>query len=293
MKSEKQTGFPDWLDRNAYPFESRYFNQPAGRMHYIDEGTGDPLVMVHGNPGWSFEFRHLVKSLSGHYRCIAPDHIGFGLSDKPADWTYLPEQQAENFARLMEGLRLDKVTLLVNDWGGPIALSWALRHPEKVKRIVLLNSWMWPVNDDPHFRKFSSMMGGAAGRFLIRYFNIFARFVVKKAVGDKTKLPQAVHRQYIRHLSKPSERKGSYVFPRHIVASGEWLGTLWERRERIAQLPVIIVWGMKDIAFREKELLRWQSLWPEAKLLRLGKVGHYPQEEAPETLIAELLSVAG
>jgi haloalkane dehalogenase len=94
--------YPKWLDRKEYPFESHWFQLPMGKMHYVDEGTGDPVVMVHGNPGWSFEFRKVIRGLSQTNRCIASDHIGFGLSDKPFDWDYLPKSQAENFEKLME-----------------------------------------------------------------------------------------------------------------------------------------------------------------------------------------------
>lgn len=102
---------PDWLDQSEYPFESHYFKLPTGKMHYVDEGTNDPIVMVHGNPGWSFEFRNIVKELSGTYRCIAPDHIGFGLSDKPFDWDYLPKSHAKNFELFMKTASILKTLL--------------------------------------------------------------------------------------------------------------------------------------------------------------------------------------
>jgi haloalkane dehalogenase len=133
---------PDWLNRNDYPFTSRYFDAPAGRMHYLDEGSGDPILFVHGNPVWSFVYRHLIKSLCGSYRCIAPDHLGFGLSDKPAHWSYLPEEHAKNLELLLESLNLERITLVINDWGGPIGISYAIRHPERVRNLVITNSWL-------------------------------------------------------------------------------------------------------------------------------------------------------
>jgi len=133
--SAQNTNYLKWLDRAEYPFENNYFELSIGKIHYIDEGKGEPIVMVHGNPGWSFEFRNIVKELSKTHRCIAPDHIGFGLSNKPYDWDFLPKSHAQNFELFMDSLNLDKITLVVIDWGGPIGLSYALKHPEKIKKI--------------------------------------------------------------------------------------------------------------------------------------------------------------
>lgn len=119
----------DWIDRNEYPFASHYFQTSAGKLHYVDEGEGPPIVMLHGNPTWSFLYRNLIKQLSSRYRCIAPDYLGFGLSDKPFDWNYRPEEHAKNLAALIEHLGLKEVTLVVNDWGGPIGMHYAVTHP--------------------------------------------------------------------------------------------------------------------------------------------------------------------
>lgn len=271
----------DWIDRQAYPFDPHHFDLPAGRMHYVDEGGGDPVVMVHGNPTWSFLYRHLIQGLSGKYRCIAPDHLGFGLSDKPLDWSYLPRDHAGNLDQLITKLDLKDITLVVQDWGGPIGLSYALDHPGNVRRIVLMNTWMWPVNGDPHYEKFSGVMGGAMGRFLIRHFNFFARVVMKQAMGDKTKLTRPVHRHYLQALDTPDSRKGCWIFPKQIIGSGPWLESLWSRRETLKPIPALILWGMKDIAFREKELQRWTGLFTDPRVIRFGDTGHFvPEEEA-------------
>jgi haloalkane dehalogenase len=274
----------DWLDRTEYPFESHYFKVPAGRLHYIDEGEGDPVVMVHGNPTWSFLYRHLIKKLKAKYRCIALDHIGFGLSDKPVDWTYRPEDHAENLTALIKALGLKQITLVLQDWGGPIGLSYATLYPENVARIVLMNTWAWPVNDDRHYVQFSRFMGGPIGRVLICRFNFFAHVILRKAFGDKSKLSKAVHQHYKRPLATPNDRKGCWVFPQQVLASTEWLGRLWSRISVLNKKPKLFVWGMKDIAFRKKELARWEKTFPDATVVRLNAVGHFPQEEAPQEL---------
>ena len=274
----------DWIDRNEYPFDANCFEVPAGRMHYIDEGNGPPVVMVHGNPTWSFLYRHLVKQLQSRHRCIAMDHMGFGLSDKPENWTYLPEDHAANLTRMIQGLGLQKITLVVQDWGGPIGLSYAVAHPENVSGLIILNTWAWPVNRDPYYIAFSSFMGGPIGRMLIRRYNFFANTIMQKAFGDPAKLTPAVHAHYLRALATPSDRKGCLVFPRQIIGSTPWLDQLRDNLSVLKHTPVLIVWGMKDIAFRKKELQRWENIFPHARTVQVPHAGHFVQEEAPDAL---------
>jgi len=274
----------NWIDREEYPFESHHFQVPAGNLHYVDEGRGSPIVMVHGNPTWSFLYRKLIKRLRSEYRCIAMDHLGFGLSDKPRDWRYLPKDHAANLMALIEGLGLKDITLAVQDWGGPIGLSYAVAHPDSVARIIIMNTWAWPVNRDPYYIAFSGFMGGPIGRMLIRRYNFFARSIVRQAFGDKRKLSAAVHEHYLRALATPEKRKGCLVFPKQIIASTPWLDRLWTRISVLNDKPKLIVWGMKDIAFREKELRRWERAFPGVRTVRLRSVGHFVQEEAPDDL---------
>lgn len=285
MKKHRKN--PEWLDRNEYPFESHFLPVPAGSLHYIDEGQGDPVVMVHGNPGWSFEYRSLVKVLSAMHRCIVPDHIGFGLSDKPQNWSYRPKDHAANFEQLMLALNLSNVTLIVSDWGGPIGLAYALKYPDRIKKIIVLNSWLWSVKHDPYYRKFSGFMGGFIGRLLIRRFNFFGKVIVKKAMGEPSLLHKNIHRHYYRHLATAADRKGCYTFPKEIIASSDWLDELWQQRQRVSSLPTTIIWGMRDIAFRPQELNYWTTHWGNPRVVQLERIGHFPQEESPEVILKE------
>lgn len=273
-----------WINKAEYPFESKYFYTPAGRMHYVDQGEGSPIVMVHGNPTWSYLYRHLIKGLSDEYRCVAMDHIGFGLSDKPLEWSYLPEAHANHLNLLIDELELKNLTLVVQDWGGPIGLSYAVNHPENVRSVVLMNTWMWSVAGDPHYEKFSGFMGGVLGRFLIKRFNFFVRVVMKQAMGDKSILTRKIHQYYKEPLKRSGDRKGCWTFPKEIIGSSNWLESLWSRRERLGDLPVLILWGMKDIAFRKKELQTWIDIFNEPKVIRFDNVGHYVQEEQGSAL---------
>lgn len=277
-----------WLDKTLYPFADHYFKTPAGRIHYVDEGMGDPIVMVHGNPSWSFGYRHLITAFSATHRCIAMDHLGFGLSDKPLDWTYLPQDHAANLEALLESLNLEKITLVVSDWGGPIGLSYALKYPDKVRRLVITNTWMWSVRDNWYYQAFSKFVGGPIGRHLIRTRNFFARDIVKAAFAVKRRLTPQIHQHYLSPLDRPAERKGSWVFPKQIIASSEWLASLWEQRAQLAAKSVLIAWGMKDIAFKSKELNRWIGLFPKATVVRFEDCGHYVAEEKPVELIAQI-----
>ena len=277
---------PAWLSGDMYPFQSQFFVTPSGqKMHFIDEGVGEPIVFIHGNPSWSFEFRHLIKSLSSEFRCLALDHIGFGLSDSSddeADYSILAH--SANFKALMDYLQLNNISLYMGDWGGPIGLDFARSYPDKVKRIIITNTWSWPVQRDPHFVMFSLMMSSWLGRYLIRRFNIFVDKVLPKATGKKDVLtPQAM--DHYRNAQKTiSSRSASAALPREIIKQTKWLDSIWNDRQTFVGLPALILWGNKDIAFRKKELDRWQSELAEAEVHQYNDCGHFLAEENPEQI---------
>ncbi len=279
---------PTWLDEHEYPFKDHYFKTAVGDMHYVDEGTGEPIVLLHGNPGWSFEFRVIIKELSKTHRCIAPDYIGFGLSDKPADWDYLPVHQAEFVEQLLDSLNLTDITCVMTDWGGPIGMAYAIRHPEKIKRLVVCNTWFWSVKHIPNFTNFSGMAGGPIGKFLTMNFNFIGKTMPRVGYGRKTRMPGVVGKHYSMPHAEKSARVGTWVFPREIIGSTAWLETLWAQRDKIKHLPTAIVWGDSDIAFKAGELKVWTSLMANHTLTVLNKIGHFPPEEAPEEVIKAL-----
>lgn len=279
-----------WLDRAEYPFQSKFFKTPHGDMHYVDEGSGDTILFVHGNPTWSFMYRHLIKGLSKGFRCVAPDYIGFGLSDKPFDVSYLPQFHAENLEQFIEKLGLKDITLVIHDWGGAIGMSYALNHPENVKRLIVLNTSFWSVKGIKEAELFSRILGGPVGRFLCRYFNAFPRFVIPYAFGDKSKLTKSAHRHYIKPFPTPESRKGTWVFPKAIIGESEWLATLWAKRERLKDKPVRILWGLKDPAFSTRELERWKSAFPNHEAQTFPDVGHFVAEELGPDLIIPIES---
>jgi pimeloyl-ACP methyl ester carboxylesterase len=172
---------PKWLDRFQYPFCLNVFHSSSGAIHYVDEGKGKPIVFVHGSPEWSFAYRAQIKAFSSTHRCIAIDHLGFGLSDKPRRWSYLPEDQAKNFSNLMDYLDLKDVTLVVNDWGGPIGLSYAVANSSRIKQIILINTWFWSIGGDSYRKFFNQLAGSRLARVLIVKSGYLTKLFLSKA----------------------------------------------------------------------------------------------------------------
>lgn len=272
---------PHWIDRSAYPFEGRRLSTALGELHYVDEGRGLPVLMLHGNPTWSFEYRHLIKGLADSFRCVAPDHLGFGLSDKPFDVDYTPALHARNVERLVDELGLDELVLMAGDWGGPIGLSLAAKCPGRVKAMVLFNTFAWPVGPlDFYYQGFGRIMGGPLGRYLVQHHDFFVERVLPAAVARKRVLSPMVMDHYRRPFAVPADRKASWSFPAQILGAHDWLAQLWARRQRFRDLPFLVLWGLRDPAFRPKELERWRRELSRAEIHALADVGHSIPEEA-------------
>lgn len=274
-----------WVNRQEYPFKSKWLSLKAGKMHYIDEGEGEILLFLHGNPVWSYSFRKLIKAFSKKYRCIAIDHLGFGLSDKPPGFSYLPEDHSINLTEFIELKGLKNITIFVNDWGGPIGLNYAVNFSDNINKMVVFNTFMWSVKGDKHYEKFSKFMGGKLGKFLNLKFNFFGKIIIPKAYGDKGRLDKKTKFQLTRHVSTPTERLGVWIFPKEIIGSSDWLNSIWEKRKQIENKPTLIIWGMKDIAFRQKELDTFKSFLKNSQTLILEDVGHFVQDEAGDRII--------
>lgn len=258
-------------------------------MHYIDAGSGPPLLFVHGTPTNSYEFRHLIAALSATHRCIAPDHLGFGKSDRPASFAYTPEAHAEVLRECVGRLGLDRFTLVVHDFGGPIGLPLALAEDSRVERVVIVNSWAWPLNDDPKMARAAAFIGGAVGRMLYRYANASLRLIMPSAYGDKRKLTKDIHRQYLEVFRARHARVlVLHALAKALLGSRAHYQSLLDRIGALRRMPVLVVWGMKDTAFQPYQLERWQSLLPDAAVAKIEGAGHWPHEEEPARVIAAL-----
>ena len=283
------------VDRSQYPFTSRWMDLPEGRMHYIDEGSGEPLLFVHGTPTWSFEWRHVIRALAPAHRCIAPDHLGFGLSDRPREAGYTPEAHAERLDVFLERLAVpEPFTLVVHDYGGPIGLPICLRHPERVKRLVLTNTWMWSFAGDRDMESKGRFAGGPVARWLYEWANFSLRVITPMAYGNRRKLTPAIHRQYLARFPDRGSRSAVlWPLARAILGSGAYYDSLWQQRTRLSGRPALIVWGMKDPAFPPYQLARWREVLPGARVAELAHAGHWPHEEEPERVIEELRKFLG
>lgn len=278
----------DWLDPSAYPFQRRSLALPAGRIHYLDEGEGEPLVLVHGTPSWSFEYRHLIRELSDSHRCIAFDHLGFGLSERPAGFGYRPEDHARVFAEVVEALGLERFTLVVHDFGGPIALPFAVAHPERIARLVVLNSFMWPF-EDPKLVQQARFAGSAVGRFLYRYLNFSLRVLMPLAFANRRRLTPQIHRQYLAPFAERQSRvQVLWALARALLGSAAHYAELWQGRARLQHIPALVLWGEGDRVLPVSFAQRWREALPRAEVQLLSEVGHWPQEEAPHAVLAAI-----
>ncbi|WP_241738957.1 alpha/beta fold hydrolase [Pontibacter beigongshangensis] len=269
---------PAWLDRILYPFQHHSLELEKGKINYLDEGSGEPIVFVHGTPTWSFVWRQQIKSLSRDFRCIAPDHLGFGLSDKPADFAYTPKAHAANLELLLEHLNLDKITLVVHDFGGPIGLAYALKHPERVKHLIILNTWMWDLEEETKIMRISRFMSGGMGKFLYTRLAFSPRLLLPQGYHERKHLTKDVHRHYLKPLSSPAARLGTWRFAASLSESGPWFRQLWEQRAKLQMIPMLIIWGEKDKLLPLSLLDKWVKHFPDATVKRL-KAGHFLQEE--------------
>jgi haloalkane dehalogenase len=215
---------------------------------------------------------------------VAIDHLGFGLSDRPASADYSPEAHATRFAGAVEALFPEgKFSLVLHDFGGPFALDWVLDHPERVESLMIVNSWMWPFSDDPRMRRRAALAGGGLARFLYRHANASLRLIMPSAYADRNRLTPAIHDQYLAPFSDPDSRERVlFALARSLIGSEAFFAGLWERRTRLARTPVTILWGMKDSALPPSFLDRWKEGIPHARTVCFADAGHWPHEEVPE-----------
>lgn len=282
---------PEWLDRNAWPWEARSHEGPDGRQHFIDVGDGAPFLFSHGTPTWSFEWRHLIAGLQDRARCIAVDHLGFGLSDRPEGAGYTPEDHARRFAHFADALDLQGATLVIHDYGGPIALRWILDHPERVARVVLLNTFGWPLDDDWKIRWGSRLLASPLGRWMYGSLNVSLNAIAPSAWADRSGW-DAVSHQYHPVFPDPSSRT-RVLWPLSVglLGSRAFYAGLERDLHRLQDIPVDVVWGTRDTAFGTAYRDRWMAILPHAHRLDLESAGHWPHEEDPAP-IANLLAPA-
>lgn len=274
--------------RALYPFESHTLSTDGGRYHYLDEGQGKPLCMVHGNPTWSFYWRNLVTGLRENYRVVAPDHIGCGLSDKPQKFRYSLPQHADNLVALIRALDLRDITMCVHDWGGPIGLRAAAEVRDRIGRLILFNTGAFPPPFVPWRIRVCRVP--LLGQFAVQGLNLFALAATRMALHDPRRMPRAAKQGMLAPYDNWSHRTAIYRFvkdipttPRH--PTWQSLEELEQSLSKFRDVPTCMIWGTQDWCFRTSCLDQLQALLPHAQVHRMENAGHWVVEEQPEEVL--------
>ena len=265
--------------KNEYPFQSHFINvDEKNQLHYIDEGAGPVIVMLHGNPTWSFFYRNLIKDLSKSHRVIVPDHIGCGLSSKPEDYQYTLINHINNVEKLLNHLNIEKFSLIVHDWGGAIGMGVATRAPQKIEKIVAMNTACFTSEDIP-FR--INILRNDLGEWMIRSMNAFALPATFMAVNKK--LNPIVKKGFLLPYNNFHNRIATAKFVRDIPMdkTHQTYPTLKKIEEHLKDIkaPVLLLWGEKDFCFNMNFYKRWQDFFPEAKGISYPDASHYLLED--------------
>ena len=284
--------------RRDHPGRDFALDRDGIRLHYLDEGEGEPVVMLHGNPTWSFYYRDLVQALSGEYRTIVPDHVGCGFSEKPDDarYPYTLQSRVDDLEALLDHLGVVRgITLVVHDWGGMIGLAYATRHPERIARLVVLNTGAFPL---PASKPFPWPLwicrDTKLGALLVRGGNAFAAIAAR--VGCRRKpMPKDLRDAYTSPYDSWANRIATLRFVQDIPLKPgdrgyDLVRATADRLHLLADRPMLIAWGLKDFVFDRHFLDEWTRRFPSAEVLRFEDGGHYILEDAGEVIIPAIRS---
>ncbi len=270
---------PDWFNEDLYPFESHWQEVNGAQVHYLDEGEGPTLLMLHGNPTWSFLYRRMVPYLSDRFRCIALDYPGFGLSTAPDGYGFTPAEHASTVSGLIDALGLDEFTPIMQDWGGPIGLSVALDRPDQIKAIILGNTWAWPQTDAVTQRFASALGEGRTGEFLVDRANVFVNVFLRRAMRRRSPSGREMDMWRGPFLERDS-RIAVRVMPRELTGSADFLSDIEDRLGVIADRPSLLFWADQDPAFRGADKRRWETILSNRRTYILRHAGHFWQDDA-------------
>lgn len=283
---------PFQVDQAEYPFTDHWLPYRDGHIHYLDEGQGPVVLLLHGNPTWSFLYRNVIKELRDEFRLIAPDYPGFGMSKVPSGYGFTPQEQSEAVHELIRHLDLKHFILVVQDWGGPIGLNYAVQHRTNLRGIVVMNTWAWPAEILP-MKLFSLAMGGwPIGYWLQTRLNFFAKVIVPHGIYQTNKVTNSLRSAYTDPFPTPKSRKPTWIFPRQIRKARAWLANIESRLSNLADLPAQILWGIKDSAgFPLGQMAKWQNVLPLNETEILEDASHYVQEDRPDRVAASIRTI--
>ena len=273
--------------RRLFPFKAHYMQLGGPRLHYVDTGSGPPVLMLHGNPTWSFYYRELIADLSADHRVIVPDHVGCGLSDKPRRYPYRLATHIDNVERLADRLGLEDITLVVHDWGGAIGFGLAARRPERIRRFVILNTAAF-FGRVP--RRIRICRWPIFGPLVVRGANAFAAGAIRQACRNRERMTPDVRDGYLFPYRSYADRVGVLRFIQDIPTrpshpTYDTMKTVEAALPTFRDRPMLIAWGMRDFCFDERYLQGWIDRFPEAQVHRFEEAGHYVLEDAAEEII--------
>src|SRR5262249_21220255 len=271
------------VPRELFDVEHRFLDlDGATRIHYVDEGAGETILLLHGNPAWSFLYRKVIAGLKDEFRCVALDYPGYGMSSSPAGYRFTPREHSAMLERFVDRLELTDLTLMVQDWGGPVGLGLTGRRPELLRRLIIGNSFAWPLNGELRVRMFSALMGGPIGRSLNRRLMLVPR--VFFALGLAQEHPREVLDLYFAPWRDPARRAPAAIGPKQLIAAADYLKEVEANLPKIADRPALIVWGTKDFAFREGERKRFEATFPNHRTILFDNASHFLQEDVGDQI---------
>ena len=275
------------VPRSLFDVDHKFLDLPSGaRIHYVDEGTGPTLLFLHGNPSWSFQWRELIQGLRGSYRCVALDYPGFGWSEGPQGFGFTPREESLVVEEFVDRLQLRDLTLVMQDWGGPIGIGFAERRPELVKGFVLGSTWAWPTDASTPRGKFSVIAGGPIGEFVQVNFDGFASLGMKNGIVRAS--APGVLDTYLKPF-RPLDRRGiAGFYPGQITAANDYFAEVERGLPRVAAVPTLIFWALKDQGFPRADLQRFEATFANHRTLELPDADHFFFEDAADQMMTEI-----
>jgi len=282
---------PFEVDPVDYPFEDHWLPNGDGYIHYVDEGSGATVLLLHGNPTWSYLYRDVIKELRPECRLVALDFSGFGMSQAPSGYGFTPKEHAAVLGDFIERLKLQHLVLVVQDWGGPIGMSYAVDHKANLRGLVIMNTWAWPASTLQNI--FSLVMGGwPLGYWLQTRRNYFAKAMLPDGIHHKERITPALRKAYVDPFPTPDSRKPTWIFPRQIRKARRWLAAIESQLPVLADTPTQILWGKQDEpGFPLSEMQRWQRHLKNHESETLDDAGHSVQEDRPDRVTAAIRRV--
>jgi cis-3-alkyl-4-acyloxetan-2-one decarboxylase len=275
----------------TFPFAPHYHSIDGVDMHFVDEGSGEPVVMVHGDPTWGYLYRNFIPVLSQRRRCVVPDQMGMGKSANPQERSlYRLQQHRANLEALLLHLDLHNITLVLHDWGGPVGLGVATRHPERIKRLVLMNTWAFVPWPGGPFPRLLELIRSERGEAFVLQKNGYLEPALRGTTYHSEQLTKIVMEAYRAPYPTPESRLALLCWSRDIpvqetdVSYAE-MKQIEQGLSQFSRTPILLVWGTKDPVLSASVLLRWQQLYPHATTHELEDASHFLQEDAPERVV--------